>query len=377
MPPNHAYLPVYQCMLLVDYKNGKGESIAVRVRIILLASKKVLTMLSLYFQNKVRIEMSRIPRYAVIDGKRQPPPSCPSLMRNAMNFEPEKDDIFVVAYPKCGTTLVTQIVALILRNGETFTTPSEYFSFIPFLEFTTTAEISKIPKPRCFKTHLPLNLLNLSGEARYIYVARNPADCLVSHYHHARFFPIYFFSDGTLDQMFELFIKGEVESDDYFDHLLSGYERRNEPNTLFLTYESILADRRGACLQIARFLGEDHYKNLLKNDEAVLKRVMEYSSMEHMKSTVDGFFKKQFSSIPPEELQMANPVLKNLAELVRETLRKGERSIGSFVRKGKVGEGKVSLSEDQLKKLSDRIKEKTAHSDVMSLWNEIYFVQRI
>ncbi|GIY99159.1 sulfotransferase 1C2A [Caerostris extrusa] len=98
---------------------------------------------------------------------------------------------------------------------------------------------------------------------------------------------------------------------------------------------------------------------------------MEYSSMEHMKSTVDGFFKKQFSSIPPEELQMANPVLKNLAELVRETLRKGERSIGSFVRKGQIGEGKVNLSEEQLKKLNDRIKEKTAHSDVMSLWNEI------
>ncbi|GIY99157.1 sulfotransferase 1C2 [Caerostris extrusa] len=190
--------------------------------------------------NKVFTIMSRIPRYAIIEGKRQPPPSCPSLMRNAMNFEPEKDDIFVVAYPKCGTTLVTQINSPPRQKSQ------------------------KIPKPRCFKTHLPLNLLNLSREAKYIYVARNPADCLVSHYHHARFFPIYFFSDGTLDEMFEMFIKGEVESDDYFDHLLSGYDRRNEPNTLFLTYESILADRRGACLQIARFLGEEHYTNLLK-----------------------------------------------------------------------------------------------------------------
>ncbi|GIY78442.1 hypothetical protein CEXT_150151 [Caerostris extrusa] len=84
---------------------------------------------------------------------------------------------------------------------------------------------------------------------------------------------------------------------------------------------------------------------------------MEYSSMEYMKSTVEDF-KMRFNSIPPVELQMANPVLKNLAELMKETLKKGERSIGSIVRKGIVGEGKENLSKEQLQKLNDRIKAK-------------------
>ncbi|GIY26290.1 sulfotransferase 1C4 [Caerostris darwini] len=315
--------------------------------------------------------MPRIPGSVVIDGKIRPPPSCPRVMRDAMNFKPDKDDIFVISYPKCGTTLLTQIVALILRNGETFTTPLEYFSFIPYIEFTTLEEISKIPKPRCLKSHLPFNLFNFSREAKYIYIARNPADCLVSYYHHVKYYPIYFFSNGSLDDIFDLFIKGKVDYDDYFDHLLSGYERRNEPNVLFLTYESILADRRDACLKIARFLGEEYYKNLLKEDEAVLKKVMEYSSMEYMKFTVEGFFKMHFNSIPPVELQMVNPVLKNLAELMEESLKSGERSIGSIVRKGIVGDGKENLTKEQLQKLNDRIKEKTAHSDVMDLWKEI------
>ncbi|GIY78444.1 sulfotransferase 1C4 [Caerostris extrusa] len=198
--------------------------------------------------------MPRIPGSVVIDGKIRPPPSCPRVMRDAMNFKPDKEDIFVLSYPKCGTTLLTQIVALILRNGETFTTPIEYFSFIPYIEFTTLRKSQKFLNQDVLSHIYHLTSFNFSREAKYIYIARNPADCLMSYYHHVKYYPIYFFSDGSLDDIFDLFIKGKVDYDDYFDHLLSGYERRNEPNVLFLTYESILADRRAACLKIGHFL---------------------------------------------------------------------------------------------------------------------------
>ncbi|XP_055937426.1 sulfotransferase 1B1-like isoform X2 [Argiope bruennichi] len=318
-------------------------------------------------------EMTRVtrkPRYVEYDNMLFPAECSFEILQDAMSYKPETGDIFVVTYPKCGTTWTTQIISLILRNGEPLKTAKEYFQSIPFLEMTPMEEFSKIPKPRCIKTHLPFDCMNFSTEAKYVYVARHPADCVVSYYHHLQFFPTFFFSDGVFDDLFELFIKGEVENGDYFDHLLDGYSRRNEPNVLFLTYESMMADPREACLKIARFLGEEYYRNLIDNDEAVLQKILKYSSLDFMKSTVNEFWKEQFINIAPEEDQKSNPILRNLSNLMKEAMEKGEISEGKFIRKGTVGEGKVILSDEQRQRLQHRILEKTAHSDVMSLWKE-------
>ncbi|KAH7972486.1 hypothetical protein HPB52_012506 [Rhipicephalus sanguineus] len=45
---------------------------------------------------------------------------------------------------------------------------------------------------------------------------------------------------------------------DYFDHLLPWYERRNDANVLFLTYEELKADTKGQVLKIADFLDGDN-----------------------------------------------------------------------------------------------------------------------
>ncbi|GFU68202.1 sulfotransferase 1C4 [Trichonephila clavipes] len=152
------------------------------------------------------------------------------------------------------------------------------------------------------KTTLPqdsfaLRNLKCSPEVKYIYVTRHPADCLVSYYHHTRHFPTYFFSNGTLDEFFELFHQGDVPYNDYFDHLLSAYKYINEPNVLIITYESLVADRRGVILKIARFLGEEYYRNLVDNNEEVLNKVVEYSSLDFMKSTVNGFWSRRYCKV--------------------------------------------------------------------------------
>ncbi|GBM47702.1 Sulfotransferase 1C4 [Araneus ventricosus] len=315
--------------------------------------------------------MRKTPRYVEIDNILTSAIDVPELHRAAKKFQPTKDDVVLVTYPKCGTTWTLQIVSLILRKGEPLTTSKQYFSFIPFLERTTTAELSQMPKPRLIKTHLPFHSLNFSKEAKYIYVARHPADCVVSYYHHTRLFHTYFFTQGTFDDFFELFTKGEVAYNDYFDHLLDAYRRRKEPNVLFLTYESIKSNRRQVCLNIARFLGEEYYRSLLADDEAILKKVFEYSSLEFMRFTVNDFWEIQFCSVPSEEEQKSNPVKKNIARLLQEAEKMGEKSIGKFIRQGNVGEGKITLSAEQMKRLHDRIQEKTATSVVMSLWESI------
>ncbi|GFS42508.1 sulfotransferase 1C4, partial [Trichonephila inaurata madagascariensis] len=312
--------------------------------------------------------MGKKPRYKEIDGLVLPPSFDPKVFRDACAFKPGPDDVVVATYPKCGTTWTQQVVALILRKGEPFLKAEEYFNTLPFLEMTTMEELSRLKKPRCIKTHLPFDRINFSKEAKYIYVARHPIDCVVSFFHHTRFFPIYFFSDGDFDDYFGLFIEGKVDWNDYFDHLLQWYEHKNEPNVLFLSYESMKKDPRKVCLEIARFLGKNYYKTVVENDEEVLKKVLKYSSLEFMKSTVNEFWKEHFSHIPPEDIQKRNPVIKNYADLMKEAFKNGEIAIGSFIRKGVVGEGKITLSKEQLQKLNDRILEKTVHSNVMDLW---------
>lgn len=310
----------------------------------------------------------KTPRLLDVDGFRLPPTFDPDIYRAARQYKPEKGRVMVATFPKCGTTWTLQIVHLILRKGVPPADAGEYFGLLPFMEMTPLSFLQNLPEDACIKTHLPFDQINFSSDVKYIYVARHPADCVVSFYHHMRYFPIYFFSDATFDDFFEMFIKGENDFGDYFDNLLSWYEHRDEPNVFLITFESLKADSRGMTLKIAKFMGDEYYDMLVADDDRVLKKVLEYSSVDFMKNTVDKFWGDSFANIPSEEEQALNPVIRNYARLSEEAAKEGHKSIGNFVRKGGVGEGKITLSDDQRERLQSRIQEKCADSDVMNLW---------
>ncbi|KAG8192760.1 hypothetical protein JTE90_009780 [Oedothorax gibbosus] len=314
------------------------------------------------------IKMAKKPTYTVIDGMRLPPSFVPEVFRAACNFKPDKGEVVVATYPKCGTTWTLQMVVTILRKGRPPQTKDEYFACMPFLEITPPEQVKQMPKPGCIKAHLPFDRITYSPEAKYIYVARHPADCVVSYFHHTRYFPVYQFTDGSFDDFFELFIDDGVDFGDYFDHLLSWYEQRHLPNVLLLTYESMKADPKAAIVKIARFLDEELADELLADEEALLEDVLKYTSLDYMKGSVNGFYAEVFSGSTPKEVQEHSAVMTKYAGLVEEAMSKGHTTKGNFIRKGEVGEGKIALTEDQKNRLDARIREKTAHSDVMDLW---------
>ncbi|GIY75911.1 sulfotransferase family cytosolic 1B member 1 [Caerostris darwini] len=296
----------------------------------------------------------------------------PELVKGAMRYKPSKDDIIVATYPKCGSTWTMQIVSLILRRGQPLLTSEEYQSHVRYLEDTTMEEISNMKRPRVIKTHLPFDRVNFSKDTKYIYVARQPADCVVSHVHFVRMFPIFLPPGESVDGFLELFLRGDIPYGDYFDNLLSWYKHKDESNILFLTYEYMKADPRGACLKIAKFIEESYYKNLIANNESILKKVMEYSSVDFMKATVDRFWKSLSIETPPAvKIKTRNPARERRVQLMTEALNNGKEFRGDFIRKGTVGEGEKTLSKKQMKMLNDRISEKTADSDVMNLWNDL------
>ncbi|GFY38134.1 amine sulfotransferase [Trichonephila inaurata madagascariensis] len=92
-----------------------------------------------------------------------------------------------------------------------------------------------------------------SDDAKYIYVARNPKDCCVSFYHHMKDIPGYQFADGTFEEFFDLFTKGELEFGDFFDHHIPWYNIRTSKNVFFTTFEEMKRDFKSLAIKVAEF----------------------------------------------------------------------------------------------------------------------------
>lgn len=317
------------------------------------------------------------PTYEEWDGFRIAAGFSEDAYRSVIAYKPKPGDVIIATYPKCGTTWMQYIVALILRRGEPFVDGYDFFINSPFLEMTGTDVLRYKNKPGALKTHLPIDLLCFSPEAKYIYVARNPKDCCVSFYYHTKLFAPYNFENGSFDDYFEVFFNGEVDWGDYFDHLLGWYCRKNDPNVYFTTYENMKRDIQGEVFKVAEFLGEEHL-NILKRDKTVLDNVIRYCSLEYMKDNMNGLMKEFYDkliqgyydeeSLPSGLRALAVNIKTCLASKKLEVSKNQEMK---FVRKGVIGDWKNHFSPEQERRVNERIQEKTKDSDVMNLWKDI------
>lgn len=311
------------------------------------------------------------PRYITVEGLRFAESFSPEAIRSALDYQPRPNDVFVVTYPKCGTSWMMQIVLLILHQGELPENPEEYFACTPFLEMLGAEAAEKMPRPSPIRTHLPFDLVPFAPYAKYIYVARHPRECCVSFYHHTKLFPAYGFSKGSFDEFFELFVQGETDYNDYFDHLLSWYEHRNEPNVLFISYEEMKKDDEAAIFKIADFLGEEYGKLVRENDE-VMDRIIEFSSFDYMRQGTEKSFKEMLK-ISSEVLTDPTlpPGLKSWAESAIDSQYEFpvQLSVRDLMRRSSLIEWETPLSISQEERLKERIREKTRGTDVMKLWD--------
>ncbi|XP_064484604.1 sulfotransferase 1C2-like [Ornithodoros turicata] len=287
------------------------------------------------------------------------------IIRSSLSYKARPEDVYIATYPKCGTTWMQHIIYHIFSNGVPAQDITEFTLKTPFLERVGAEEVLRRPCPSAIKTHTPFDPERFSKHAKYIYVARNPFDCCVSFYYHTRHFPVYQFENGTFDEFFEMFMKGEVDFGDYFDHLLSWYKYKDEENVLFLTYEDIKKDTRHWILKIADFLGNKYGENL-REDPSVLDRILELTSVSKMKEAARNERQLQVKMLwdtPREKLpRWAALTLRASGYLSRKPMT------GDFVRKGVVGDWRNHFSEEQVDRMKQRIAEKTAGSDVMQLW---------
>lgn len=285
------------------------------------------------------------------------------LLRKAVEVDLQEGDIVQVTFPKSGTHWVQQIIQLILHRGECPRNFEEFVLRAPFIEFHGEDAIKKLERPRTIRTHLPFHRVKFSENAKYVYVARNPWDCIVSFYKFMSDLPYYTLQGVPFDELLDAFLRGESGYGDYFKHVAEGYSRRNEPNVFFVTYEEFKEDTRGTILRLASFLGKE-YVRPLEEDQALLSTVIEKSGTQYMRGVLKAN-RDEFAAffVPNKEL-----LKKLLDEASEKAAKLGNLEELKFVRVGKVGGWRETLTKDQLSKIERKIEMASKESDFIKLW---------
>ncbi|KAJ8722512.1 hypothetical protein PYW07_003692 [Mythimna separata] len=237
---------------------------------------------------------------------------------NIYNMPLRPTDVFVASYQRSGTTWVQELVWLIAndlnyeeaaekpltqrypfldlfmsfdenskeeyidtiaKTEENFNT-EKFSQLLAYLVTPVTPFLAAVPltTKRFIKTHLPMSLLppKLLDTAKMVYVARDPRDVAVSSYHHAKWMKTTNFQ-GNFKEFWNLFHRALFSLTPYFEHVKEAWEKRGDPNMLFLVYEDLSKDLPASIRRVADFFGK-------QLNEEQMNRLCDHLSFESFKN---------------------------------------------------------------------------------------------
>ncbi len=212
------------------------------------------------------------------------------------DFKFRDDDIVISTYAKSGTTWVQQIVAQLLFAGKE---GLEVAEMSPWLDLRVPLKAVKLPlveaqtHRRFLKTHLPVDALVFSPQAKYIYIARDGRDVVWSLYNHhvnanETWYAALNNTPGLVgppigrpgDDIRTYFLEW-IEHDGYpfwpfWENIRSWWGIRDLPNVKVIHFESLKANLQREIVGIAEFLD-------IPIDPSRWDAIVEHCSFNYMK----------------------------------------------------------------------------------------------
>lgn len=193
-------------------------------------------------------------------------------------FQPRETDVVITPFAKCGTTWLQQIVHTLRTRGDMDF--DDISRVVPWIETSAglgiNLDLEQRANPRAFKSHLPYGSVPKGG--KYIVSCRNPGDALYSFY---KFMEGWFLEPGAVS-LDDFAVHHFIKSRDYWTHLKSWWEQKEQPNVLFLAYEQMLKNPTVTIKQVAQFID-------IPLDDALLVLTLEHSSIDFMLKYVNRF----------------------------------------------------------------------------------------
>lgn len=218
-----------------------------------------------------------------------------STFWNEFKFRP--DDVFIATYAKSGTTWMQQIVGqLILGPDPTL----EIHALSPWVDMRVPPKhvrltmVEALKNRRFLKTHLPVDALVFSPEAKYIYIARDGRDVVWSMYNHhvngnEDWYAALNDTPGLVgpplprppDDVHEYYLTF-INNNGYpwwpfFEHIRSWWAIKDLPNVKLVHFNNLKANLENQMRSIAEFLGIDI------SDEEKFQEIVKYCSFDWMK----------------------------------------------------------------------------------------------
>uniref|UniRef100_T1II81 Sulfotransferase domain-containing protein n=1 Tax=Strigamia maritima TaxID=126957 RepID=T1II81_STRMM len=278
------------------------------------------------------------------------PKHAPEVLQTLKSFKARDDDIYVVTFPKTGTTWLQEIVYLIMNDVDCekakSTTRDRVFPYLemnmmelpPEFQLNEVDSVENLPSPRLIKSHLPYCLLPpeaVAKKSKFLYVSRNAKDTMISYFHFAlNIFWMKF--QGDLNDFAELFLEGKIPFAPYIPHVKEFWEHRHDSNVFFTTYEALKQNQEPIIGEIAKFLNKPL-------TDGQIKTIANHCNFDNMKHNA-GANKANWN----EQGFLANKDFK-------------------FMRKGIVGDCKNHMSPELIAKFDKWIIEQTGGSDVKDI----------
>lgn len=248
------------------------------------------------------------------------------------------DDVLIATYPKSGTTWMQELVCLIMSRGDPESVETKPIWFrVPCIETEHRIQLEHVPSPRLLATHFPYSMMSQSFyqvKPKVIYVMRNPRDVCTSHYHFHIMAP-YLVTPSSKHDFVHKFLEGKVIFGSWFDHVKSWLSAADTHRIMYICYEEMIEDLRGAVRRISKFLDKPL-------EEEVIEQIADRCVFSNMKNNI----MSNRSTSPPAIL---------------------DQSKGTFMRKGIVGDWKNFLSVAEAERFDALYKEK------MKDIGELYF----